>query len=165
MVVYHTRYRKDWERQTTWGDLSESICIVVISSINHPSTKVPSLGHYQLTLSVNTTPNFHTWYLVSIELNLATEKSWYEWFVFSVWPLLLAHFISGPSALFIRLISHHDTSEASLATVSSVGLKSRALLSKPSSSAILSAPYRSPYFLITYERQEQRRRPHCYTDI
>lgn len=53
-----------------------------------------------------------------------------------------------------RLIAHHDTSDASLATASSVGLKSRALLSRPSSSAILSAPYRSPYFLITYKKPQ-----------
>lgn len=58
----------------------------------------------------------------------------------------------------VRCLSHHDTSDASLVTVSSVGLKSRALLSSPSSSAILSAPYKSPYFLITYTMAANQRR-------
>lgn len=53
---------------------------------------------------------------------------------------------------------YQETSEASFSTVSTVGSKSRALLSRPKSSAMRSAPYRSPYLLITYmvERKESR---------
>lgn len=35
----------------------------------------PSLSVFPLTLSVNTTPIFHTWYFVSMELNLKEESS------------------------------------------------------------------------------------------
>lgn len=79
------------------------------------------------------------------------KRKRYEVRKWSVWPIFLLNSFS--LRLLIVLISHHDTSEASLATVSSVGLKSRALLSKPSSSAILSAPYRSPYFFITCKQK------------
>lgn len=43
----------------------------------------------QLTLSVNTTPIFQTWYFASIELNLATKIRWYEGLRFSIWPPFL----------------------------------------------------------------------------
>lgn len=56
MVVYHTRYRKDWQGQ--W----------CVSDVHH--TTSGSTDWFQLTLSVNTTPIFHTWYLVSMELSL-----------------------------------------------------------------------------------------------
>lgn len=45
---------------------------------------------------------------------------------------------------------HQESREASFSTVSTVGSKSRALLSRPKSSAMRSAPYMSPYLLITY---------------
>lgn len=44
---------------------------------------------------------------------------------------------------------HQETSDASFSAVSTVGSKSRALLSRPNNSAMRSAPYRSPYLWIT----------------
>lgn len=67
MVVYHTRYRNDWQRSEDNGALAfSSASLRVYDS---------SLSVVPLTLSVNTTPIFHTWYFVSIELNLKEESS------------------------------------------------------------------------------------------
>lgn len=68
MVVYHTRYRNDWQRSKDNGALafSDRQPLVLLTR---------SLPALQLTLSVNTTPIFQTWYFVSIELNLEIESS------------------------------------------------------------------------------------------
>ena len=63
---------------------------------------------------------------------------------------------------------HQESREASFSTVSTVGSKSRALLSRPKSSAMRSAPYMSPYLLITYtlhrEDSSDRERSACLRD-
>lgn len=68
MVVYHTRYRNDWQGN------KENRALAV--SVRPPLVLLTrSLPVFQLTLSVNTTPIFQTWYFVSMELNLETESS------------------------------------------------------------------------------------------
>lgn len=49
---------------------------------------------------------------------------------------------------------YHEIRDASSTSVCSTGLKSRAFLSKPRSSAMRSAPYKSPYLLITFKVKE-----------
>lgn len=136
-MVYHTRYRKDCKRKEKYIQFAFFACTptpIKCILIKHNCS-------YELTLSVNTTPIFQMWYFVSMELNLREEGA----HSLSLTRLYFTEFLS------IRVcISHQDTSEASLAIVSSVGLKSRALLSRPSNSAIRSAPYKSPYLFITY---------------
>lgn len=67
MVVYHTRYRNDWQRSKDNRVLAFSVRQPLVL-LTH------SLPVCQLTLSVNTTPIFQTWYFVSMELNLGTES-------------------------------------------------------------------------------------------
>lgn len=58
-------------------------------------------------------------------------------------------FLTSPERL-VWTNPHQESRDASFSTVSTVGSKSRALLSRPKSSAMRSAPYMSPYLLITY---------------
>lgn len=69
MVVYHTRYRNDWQRS------KDNRVFVFFHQTTFGSTDRFTPPVFQLTLSVNTTPIFHTWYFVSMELSLEIESS------------------------------------------------------------------------------------------